>query len=178
MEQIFKIRFITISNLTSKLRPQTVLVGVPEPPSGDPPPPLGKDFAMTTETTVSGVNRTETQRSLKRPMEAEDVYFLDASKEGNVSRFINVRASTNSRRQCGGGDFCLTFDPASAPHSTAAGRTCSSRTSSPTVTTPASPWSPSSPAREQEDVVVAVAVVVGVGFNKRLSLSQGREGRL
>nr|XP_040029730.1 histone-lysine N-methyltransferase SETDB2 isoform X1 [Gasterosteus aculeatus aculeatus] len=78
-----------------QLRPQTVLVGVPEPPSGDPPPPLGKDFAMTTETTVSGVNRTETQRSLKRPMEAEDVYFLDASKEGNVSRFINHSCRPN-----------------------------------------------------------------------------------
>ncbi|KAM8905359.1 histone-lysine N-methyltransferase SETDB2 isoform 2-T2 [Spinachia spinachia] len=79
-------------------REQTVLVGVPEPPScesGDPAPPLGKDLATTTETPVSGVNRTETERSLKRLMEAEDVYFLDASKEGNVSRFINHSCSPN-----------------------------------------------------------------------------------
>jgi len=31
---------------------------------------------------------------LKRALEVEDVYFLDASKEGNVSRFINVRKVT------------------------------------------------------------------------------------
>lgn len=42
---------------------------------------------------VHGINGTETksQKSLKRAMKVEDVNFLDASKEGNVGRFINVR---------------------------------------------------------------------------------------
>lgn len=82
---------------------QTVLVGGPEPPplsageSGDQSPAL---VAMTTVSptvaaataavhSVNG-NETESQKSLKRAMETEDVYFLDASKEGNVSRFFNV----------------------------------------------------------------------------------------
>lgn len=38
-------------------------------------------------------NKTEKKNSkgLKRAMKADDVHVLDASKEGNVGRFINVR---------------------------------------------------------------------------------------
>lgn len=48
---------------------------------------------------VYSVNGAElekkSQKSLKRAMKVEDVNFLDASKEGNVSRFINVRGRLN-----------------------------------------------------------------------------------
>lgn len=79
-----------------------MLVGGPAPPSpsaggsGDQSPAQEETVAMTTtnpEEAVRGVNGTETksQKSLKRSMKVEDVNFLDASKEGNVGRFINVR---------------------------------------------------------------------------------------
>ncbi|KAM9334229.1 histone-lysine N-methyltransferase SETDB2 isoform 2-T2 [Symphorus nematophorus] len=79
-------------------RDKTVLVGGPEPPSpsaagsGDQSPAQEKTVATTT-----GVNGTKTtsQKSLKRTMKAEDVNFLDASKEGNVSRFINHSCQPN-----------------------------------------------------------------------------------
>lgn len=84
---------------------QAVLVGGPQPPSpsagasGDQTPSQEKTVATTTTipklAAVHGVNGTGTEtqspKSLKRPMKVEDVNFLDASKEGNVSRFINVR---------------------------------------------------------------------------------------
>ncbi len=49
--------------------------------------------AATAAAAARSVNGTETKsrKSLKRAMKVEDVNFLDASKEGNVSRFINVR---------------------------------------------------------------------------------------
>ncbi|XP_068586681.1 histone-lysine N-methyltransferase SETDB2 isoform X1 [Cebidichthys violaceus] len=78
---------------TPQDRDQTVLVGAPESPSpppgesGDPSPPLEKEVA---------VNGVETRRNLKRATETvEDVYFLDASKEGNVSRFLNHSCQPN-----------------------------------------------------------------------------------
>ncbi|XP_040887897.1 histone-lysine N-methyltransferase SETDB2 [Toxotes jaculatrix] len=52
--------------------------------------------SVVTGHSVSGT-RTETnkQRSLKRAAKVEDVYLLDASKEGNVSRFINHSCRPN-----------------------------------------------------------------------------------
>lgn len=49
------------------------------------------------------------------------------------------------------GEHTLTFDLVSAPYSTAASQTCSSRTSSQTPTTPPSPSSPSSPTGEEDE---------------------------
>lgn len=43
---------------------------------------------MTTK--LRGVNGTQEGRGLKRSARVEDVCVVDASKEGNVSRFINV----------------------------------------------------------------------------------------
>ncbi|XP_034403130.1 histone-lysine N-methyltransferase SETDB2 isoform X2 [Cyclopterus lumpus] len=74
------------ANVVTQDRDQTVLVGAPESPSpppgesGDPPPSLERTFAVN---------------GLKRAMEVEDVYYLDASKEGNVSRFINHSCQPN-----------------------------------------------------------------------------------
>lgn len=108
----------------------------------------------------------------------EDVIFVDASKEGNVSRFINV-----SRRQ-----FVVVLigminqnaDPrfflSLALCSTAANQTCSSRTSSPTPTTPPSPSSPSSPTGEEEEGDKVTKRFVFV-FNPRfLSISVVKAG--
>ncbi|XP_070711776.1 histone-lysine N-methyltransferase SETDB2 isoform X2 [Pempheris klunzingeri] len=78
---------------------QTVLAGGPEPPS----PPAGRSGDRSPPTTTTAVdvaaaaptvNGTETksQRNRKRAMKVEDVKLLDASKEGNVSRFINLPA--------------------------------------------------------------------------------------
>ncbi|XP_044200292.1 histone-lysine N-methyltransferase SETDB2 [Thunnus albacares] len=80
----------------------TVLVGGSEassPAAGDQPQAQEK-VSMTTgspEAAVRGVNGTEREspRSLKRAMKVEDVYMLDASKEGNVSRFINHSCDPN-----------------------------------------------------------------------------------
>lgn len=86
-------------------RDRTVLVGAPEPRcpsaggSADQPPAQEKTVTMTTTcpkiVSVHGVNGTKTksQKSLKRAM--KDVYVLDASKEGNVSRFINHSCQPN-----------------------------------------------------------------------------------
>lgn len=38
----------------------------------------------------AGVNGTKASMSLKRAAKVDEVCFVDASKEGNVSRFINV----------------------------------------------------------------------------------------
>ncbi|TKS65483.1 Histone-lysine N-methyltransferase SETDB2 [Collichthys lucidus] len=79
---------------TPQDRDKTVLVGGPEPPSpsrgsGERSPAQGKE--------VQAVNGTEpkSQKSLKRAMKVEDVNFLDASKEGNVSRFLNHSCQPN-----------------------------------------------------------------------------------
>ncbi|KAM7375591.1 hypothetical protein PAMA_014616 [Pampus argenteus] len=77
---------------------QTVLVGGPEAAS----PSAGeKKVSMTmgnldvaVGNSVKGT-KTESPRNLKRAMKVEDVYFLDASKEGNVSRFINHSCKPN-----------------------------------------------------------------------------------
>ncbi|TMS01033.1 Histone-lysine N-methyltransferase SETDB2 [Larimichthys crocea] len=79
---------------TPQDRDKSVLVGGPEPPSpsggsGERSPAQGKE--------VQAVNGTEpkNQKSLKRAMKVEDVNFLDASKEGNVSRFLNHSCQPN-----------------------------------------------------------------------------------
>lgn len=46
--------------------------------------------AATAEGQEVGESKTEVRRILKRAAEVEDVCLVDASKEGNVSRFINV----------------------------------------------------------------------------------------
>uniref|UniRef100_A0A8P4GQN8 Histone-lysine N-methyltransferase SETDB2 n=1 Tax=Dicentrarchus labrax TaxID=13489 RepID=A0A8P4GQN8_DICLA len=87
---------------TPQDRDRTVLVGGPDPPSppaaGSPTPAQERTVAPTTaspKAAACGVNGAETksQRSLKRAM--KDVNFLDASKEGNVSRFINHSCQPN-----------------------------------------------------------------------------------
>ncbi|KAM7365849.1 hypothetical protein PAMP_016746 [Pampus punctatissimus] len=72
---------------------QTVLVGGPEAASrsaGEKKVSMtmgSPDLAVSNS--VKGT-KMESPRNLKRAMKVEDVYFLDASKEGNVSRFINL----------------------------------------------------------------------------------------
>ncbi|GAA6227499.1 histone-lysine N-methyltransferase SETDB2-like [Lates japonicus] len=80
----------------------TVLVGGPEPSSpsaGDQPRPQEETVATTTAGPVHGLNGAKAEpnrpRSLKRAVKADDVYVLDASKEGNVSRFINHSCRPN-----------------------------------------------------------------------------------
>lgn len=60
--------------------------------------------AATAAAAARSVNGTETKsrKSLKRAMKVEDVNFLDASKEGNVSRFINVRKHTSITNRSSG----------------------------------------------------------------------------
>uniref|UniRef100_UPI0037E84D97 histone-lysine N-methyltransferase SETDB2 isoform X2 n=1 Tax=Semicossyphus pulcher TaxID=241346 RepID=UPI0037E84D97 len=90
---------------TPRDREETVLVGGQEPPpltaeaSCDPPTAQEKTVTMTTgcpreADDVNGTAR-KSGRSLKRAMKVEDVNFLDASKEGNVSRFINHSCQPN-----------------------------------------------------------------------------------
>lgn len=69
-------------------REETVLVG------GQEPRPSAQE-KMVTMTTSRGMNGTESGRSLKRALKTEDVNFLDASKEGNVSRFFNHSCQPN-----------------------------------------------------------------------------------
>lgn len=49
-----------------------------------------------------GINGSRIQKKspkgLKRPKTAEDVHILDASKEGNVGRFINVRGREHRQK--------------------------------------------------------------------------------
>lgn len=67
--------------------------------SGDGSPAQERTVVKTTGNpegvAVHGVsgNKTEKKSSkgLKRVMKADNVHVLDASKEGNVGRFINVR---------------------------------------------------------------------------------------
>uniref|UniRef100_A0A1A8BVD4 Histone-lysine N-methyltransferase SETDB2 n=1 Tax=Nothobranchius kadleci TaxID=1051664 RepID=A0A1A8BVD4_NOTKA len=51
--------------------------------------------AMTTETQEVSSTKPNAQRSLKRGAEMEEVCFIDANKEGNVSRFINHNCKPN-----------------------------------------------------------------------------------
>ncbi|XP_020513388.2 histone-lysine N-methyltransferase SETDB2 isoform X1 [Labrus bergylta] len=77
-------------------REETVLSGAPQAP----PTAQEKTVTMTTgspEKVAEGVNglKTKSGRSLKRAMKVESVNFLDASKEGNVSRFFNHSCTPN-----------------------------------------------------------------------------------
>ncbi|XP_060922714.1 histone-lysine N-methyltransferase SETDB2 isoform X2 [Limanda limanda] len=71
---------------------QSLVPGGPEPP----PPSGDQKLGVTVETakTVSRKKGSEAseQTSRKRAAAAEDVHVLDASREGNVSRFINLPA--------------------------------------------------------------------------------------
>ncbi|KAM4559747.1 histone-lysine N-methyltransferase SETDB2 isoform 2-T2 [Odontesthes bonariensis] len=88
----------TDSAATPQDRDKSVLVGGPESTSA-----VGcRGSADLQEESVStatacGVNGTKTdgQRSLKRATVMEDVCFVDASVEGNVSRFINHSCQPN-----------------------------------------------------------------------------------
>ncbi len=79
-----------------------MLVGAAELRSGDQCPPQEKTVATATArrkvVLVNRVNgsKSKSQKSLKRAMKVDDVNFVDASKEGNVSRFINVRDRNTS----------------------------------------------------------------------------------
>ncbi|XP_074520841.1 histone-lysine N-methyltransferase SETDB2 [Halichoeres trimaculatus] len=75
---------------TGRDRDETVLVGGPEPR----PSAQGKTVTMTTSGGVNGTG-AKSGRSLKRALKTEDVNFLDASKEGNVSRFFNHSCQPN-----------------------------------------------------------------------------------
>lgn len=80
---------------TPQDRDKTVLVGGPEPPSPSAAE-SGDQCPKVTMTIASPkVVDTKKHKSLKRAMDEEDVYFLDASKEGNVSRFINHSCQPN-----------------------------------------------------------------------------------
>ncbi|XP_041638182.1 histone-lysine N-methyltransferase SETDB2 isoform X2 [Cheilinus undulatus] len=77
---------------TPRDREEMVLVSRPEAT----PITQEKTVTMTTGCPREGVNGTKTStKSLKRAMKGEDVNFLDASKEGNVSRFFNHSCRPN-----------------------------------------------------------------------------------
>ncbi|KAF3688307.1 Histone-lysine N-methyltransferase SETDB2 [Channa argus] len=81
----------------SQDRDKTVLMGGEEPASplaGDQSQPQEKAAASLEAPNGrrTGMNK---QRSLKRAAKVEDVYLLDATKEGNVSRFINHSCQPN-----------------------------------------------------------------------------------
>ncbi|KAF7660266.1 hypothetical protein LDENG_00285190 [Lucifuga dentata] len=70
---------------------QTVLVGLDPQPSS----PVSK-AEQSSEQEMNGSNvKPRVQRSSKRTATVEDVYLLDASKEGNVGRFINHSCQPN-----------------------------------------------------------------------------------
>lgn len=74
--------------------------------SGDRSPPQDKSVMKTTGSPTGvadpDINGSRIQKKspkgLKRPKTAEDVHILDASKEGNVGRFINVRRQENRQK--------------------------------------------------------------------------------
>ncbi|CAB1429614.1 unnamed protein product [Pleuronectes platessa] len=68
------------------LQVQTLVLGEPPPPSGEQK--LGVAFRK------KGSEASE-QKSRKRAVKVEDVHVLDASREGNVSRFINHSCRPN-----------------------------------------------------------------------------------
>ncbi|XP_059183550.1 histone-lysine N-methyltransferase SETDB2 [Centropristis striata] len=75
---------------------KTVLVGGPQPLSGESGDQ--KKVSVTTGNPEAAVHSRngDVTKSLKRSMEeGEDAYFLDAGKEGNVSRFINHSCQPN-----------------------------------------------------------------------------------
>uniref|UniRef100_A0A3Q4BET6 Histone-lysine N-methyltransferase SETDB2 n=1 Tax=Mola mola TaxID=94237 RepID=A0A3Q4BET6_MOLML len=82
---------------------QAALAGGPQPASpasGDETAAQEKTAAATESSpeaaAVHGVNGAKTERKrLKRAMTVEDINFLDASKEGNVGRFINHSCQPN-----------------------------------------------------------------------------------
>ncbi|KAM9836132.1 histone-lysine N-methyltransferase SETDB2 isoform 2-T6 [Aulostomus maculatus] len=71
-----------------------VLAGRSDSPSADDPSPALVSMATGSGTELNGTE-TENRRSLKRMMNVEDVYMLDARKEGNVSRFLNHSCQPN-----------------------------------------------------------------------------------
>ncbi|KAM3585346.1 uncharacterized protein V6R79_014944 [Siganus canaliculatus] len=86
-----------VTTATPQDRDKTVLVGGPTDGPGDQPPAQDRMVAMATPgPTVRppphAANSTATRR---RKLKVEDVNFLDASKEGNVSRFINHSCQPN-----------------------------------------------------------------------------------
>ncbi|XP_034534833.1 histone-lysine N-methyltransferase SETDB2 [Notolabrus celidotus] len=72
-------------------RGDTLLPAAPQPAA------LEKTVTLTTSGPEEGgaVNGTQSGRGPKRALKAEDVNFLDASKEGNVSRFFNHSCQPN-----------------------------------------------------------------------------------
>ncbi|XP_047195019.1 histone-lysine N-methyltransferase SETDB2 isoform X2 [Hippoglossus stenolepis] len=89
------------------LQVQTVVLGGPEPPPPSGPitlqskvkghrPSGDQKLGVTVETakkvSMKSGSETSEQKSLKRAAKVEDVHVLDASREGNVSRFINLPA--------------------------------------------------------------------------------------
>ncbi|XP_069577369.1 histone-lysine N-methyltransferase SETDB2 isoform X1 [Brachyistius frenatus] len=87
------------ATVTDRNQVQTVLVGGPQPttPSAGDHPQEAQRETVATATAVQGVNGTSAsgQRSLKRAAQMEDVCFLDGSREGNVSRFLNHSCQPN-----------------------------------------------------------------------------------
>lgn len=141
----------------------------PAEASGDPSPVQEKTVAKITSSPegaagygISG-NRIQKKspKELKRARTAEDIHILDATKEGNVGRFINVRGRKQTKmsfflffcpkmKSGGLGNMCVTFLIVSKTYSTAAIQTSSSKTSSQTPMTQPSRSSPSSPKGEEE----------------------------
>ncbi|XP_068612562.1 histone-lysine N-methyltransferase SETDB2 [Brachionichthys hirsutus] len=75
-----------------KRRDETALTGGP----GEPPPSAGGSCDQEREPAEGGAEtESDGQKSLKRATRVEGVVFVDASKEGNVSRFINHSCQPN-----------------------------------------------------------------------------------
>uniref|UniRef100_A0A8D0DDZ9 Histone-lysine N-methyltransferase SETDB2 n=1 Tax=Sander lucioperca TaxID=283035 RepID=A0A8D0DDZ9_SANLU len=77
--------------------------GVPEPAGGDAnitrhrhPETHGQQRGQHATRQRQGEGRSPEAKASRALKEEEDVYILDASKEGNVSRFINVRHVTHT----------------------------------------------------------------------------------
>lgn len=69
--------------------PSAGVSGDQTPAQEDTTPAIPK---LATVHSMNGTTtKTRARNSLKRALNVEEVYVLDASKEGNVSRFINVR---------------------------------------------------------------------------------------
>ncbi|XP_063322568.1 histone-lysine N-methyltransferase SETDB2 isoform X2 [Pelmatolapia mariae] len=82
------------SSTTDQEEIQAVLVGdlqPTSPSSGD----QEQDDKVASMSESAGVNGTKASMSLKRAAKVDEVCFVDASKEGNVSRFINHSCQPN-----------------------------------------------------------------------------------